>query len=580
MTIALCGRGMYLGRGCNSLTGALHGEALLFDEPQPIVVSGGQEINFNLRIIEDSKQLAQALNISLSGSVSGYGLNASAEVKYLSEQNVSKYCLYALASVTVMNAETTIRNCRLKPEVEERLRERGKDGWNRFKEIYGSEYMSGVITGGSYYGLIQVETQDASERQQLSADLSASLSRFGKRANLDSSAEREIKNALQSKWIRVTILQSGGNGDPLETTLEEMIEQAQNFPQIIRESPIPYQGIFNEYARSIDLPVIKEPSSDDVTHTANVLEELGRQYLKYKDLRADIGFILKNHLSFEKYQSLSPEDWEKARARLRKDFKGVSKQTEDLLTQARKCRNSHLECHFPDSYYELTEELPELEGQNMVVRQMEDQISDLRKQIESLRNTISNNPLKQLVAADNNNIGIGTQTPTAKLHVGDRGKSVDLTIEVDVDNINTAHQPSLTLKQEGGQINGKLGFFSGNDDFQSNHNAGNSITLKKNKEINLSGDKLTISGTSPFVVREFGPFSGQTSHNTGYSTDYWEALVGGFKASGGDIQEDGSGNIIEVSTWKKMGSGIFMLTSALIKITKNGLFGYCSFRKS
>ena len=227
MTIAPIVPGMYLGIGCDSLTGKTNGEALLFDPAQPIEDSGGQDTAFNLQIIEGSSQLAKALNVTASASFSGYGFSASAEAKYLSEQEVSKYNLYALVSVRVTNPDKVIRNRRLKPETFQFLAERG---WDEFENTYGPEYMSGVTTGGSYYGLIQIETEDFSEREQLAVKISAS----GWGGKLDTEVEQELKQLFKNKKISITVLQSGGSGDAIETTLDEMIEQAKNFPQLIK----------------------------------------------------------------------------------------------------------------------------------------------------------------------------------------------------------------------------------------------------------------------------------------------------------------------------------------------------------
>jgi hypothetical protein len=352
-------------------------------------------------------------------------------------------------------------------------------------------------------------------------------------------------------------MQSGGSGDPNEETLDDMIAQALTFPELARVNPVVYRGIFQEYASSIILPLEDPPSEIEKAQKNYVLEELGRKHLDYLDLRADIDFVRKNPYRFDKYQDLSDEDWNEVRRRLDSDFNGVSDQINKLVNLARKCHDSIDQCLIPDEYYQLTEELPEIKGQNMVIRQMESQISELRQQVEGLKQQINHEPLKKVITADDkaNYVGIGTDSPKSQLHISDRGRSVDLTIEADVDNSNKHHQPSLTLKQNGGQIRGQLGFVDGDNDLILRHNTGSSIVLHHgSKRIDLSGDKLTINGTSPFVVRKFGPFAGYANYDTTYSTDFWEALVGGFKALGGDINEDHSGDIIQVYTRKENGT--------------------------
>ena len=547
MTVAPIVPGMYLGVGCDSLTGKVNGEALLFEPAQTIEDAGGQETEFNLRIIEGSSQLAQALNVSASASFSGYGFSASAEAKYLSEQEVSKYSLYALISVRVNNPDRVIRNRRLKPEAYQLLAERG---WDEFENIYGAEYMSGVTTGGSYYGLIQIETEDFSERQELAAKISGS----GWGGKLSTEVEQELKQLFKNKKISITVLQSGGSGDVLETTLEEMIEQAKNFPQLIKDDPVAYRGIFAEYRSSVLLPPDIEPGTFDRQHQLNVLEELGRKYLEYKDLRSDLDFILRNRLNFEEYQDLSDEEWQPIQGKLQQDFAGVSTQINQLVEQARSCRASFKACQLPTQYYQLTTELPTIEGQTMVLKQMEENLRNLQLQVTSLKNTVSNDPLKKVITNSRNNVGIGTTNPQAKLHVSGGTGSVGLILEADTDNVGESHQPSITLKQDGGQVTGQLGYFGGNNNLQlaNRFNKGSSITLLDNNNLDLNGN-VTVKGKKPFQVRRYGPFKGNTSYNTNYSTNDWEAVIGGFRALNGDIQEDDRGNMIQVYTTVKSG---------------------------
>ena len=101
---------------------------------------------------------------------------------------------------------------------------------------------------------------------------------------------------------------------------------------------------------------------------------------------------------------------------------------------------------------------------------------------------------------DGGYVGIGTTTPTSKLHVsGDTG-SVDLLLEADTDNSGEAGQPSITLKQDGGTVVGKLGFF----------NSKNQLTLKNvyNDALNLGTndiDRLTILGNGNVGIGTSAP---------------------------------------------------------------------------
>ncbi|MCF7674054.1 MAG: tail fiber domain-containing protein [Akkermansiaceae bacterium] len=61
-------------------------------------------------------------------------------------------------------------------------------------------------------------------------------------------------------------------------------------------------------------------------------------------------------------------------------------------------------------------------------------------------------------------IGIGTTSPSAALHVASTGP-LNLLLEADTDNVSEADQPTLTFSQDGGQTKTNLGYFNGSDDF-------------------------------------------------------------------------------------------------------------------
>ncbi len=63
------------------------------------------------------------------------------------------------------------------------------------------------------------------------------------------------------------------------------------------------------------------------------------------------------------------------------------------------------------------------------------------------------------------NVAIGTTSSSSKLAVSGGNGSVDLLIEADADNNGEEDQPSLTMSQDGGYVEGQLGFFDGDDEF-------------------------------------------------------------------------------------------------------------------
>ena len=76
--------GLRIGVGCDSTVAKTYGWGIVFEPPQPLESSTGQEAEFNLKLIENSRELAQSLDISASVSVSHLSFGGSAKARYIS----------------------------------------------------------------------------------------------------------------------------------------------------------------------------------------------------------------------------------------------------------------------------------------------------------------------------------------------------------------------------------------------------------------------------------------------------------------------------------------------------------------
>lgn len=81
-------------------------------------------------------------------------------------------------------------------------------------------------------------------------------------------------------------------------------------------------------------------------------------------------------------------------------------------------------------------------------------------------------------------IGIGTTTPSAHLHISGGNQSVELLLSADENNVGEDDQPKLTLSQDGGQVTGEVSYYNSTNDLRVRNNFGGSaIILKGNGDI-------------------------------------------------------------------------------------------------
>lgn len=394
------------GRGYDSTTNTAHARAIDFDEPAVLGGAKGQHINGELTVITSSSQLAKKLNISGSGSYSGL-FSASVEANYLSSLEINKYSTFLLAKVKVTNPSKVIGAPRLRQEANTLLKERG---WETFIKTYGTEYMSALSTGGSYYGVIRIDTISQEEQEKIAIMVSAS----GWGASLKTKLDREIRKVCSNRVSTATVMQhgGGGSGDTIKVTIDEMINQFKSFPELIEKKPINEVATFEKYIETVPLPSVIGEIPEEKLIREQTLNELGQMYLHYKDERANISFVMQHLYDFKQYKELDDSSLQTIKEGLKKDFDNVNQLISDIVKCARACRESATNCQLP-SPQPPTIELPELGAQDMTIKQLEEnvakqliEITTLRQELETLQKSIRDGKL-----------GIGTTKPDATLHI-------------------------------------------------------------------------------------------------------------------------------------------------------------------
>jgi hypothetical protein len=289
---------LYMGRGINGSTGKAFGVAIEFDTPES--ETSGQNTILQLVSISSSRELTETLNISASASFQkGLG-GISAEVNFVQSRQFNNYYTYALVQVFVVNPPLLLRKPRFTQEANDLL---VKEGWDKFAASYGWEYVEGIITGGSYYALIEIQTTNEAEQKDVKGKLSGFYGPFNASVELESTL-KDIKNQTVTN---VFVNQSGGNNDSIEISLEAMLLQAQNFPKIVSENPVPIIAITSDYQSTITLPQVDLPDSLARNNQKNILEDYGREYLKFRDYKANIEFVLEHLIEFDDFRTLDAQ---------------------------------------------------------------------------------------------------------------------------------------------------------------------------------------------------------------------------------------------------------------------------------
>lgn len=289
---------LYEGRGINPDTLRTFSVGINFEPLVSLVIPQGQVSTLTMQTVTNTSELASSLNVSASAALTTIRGGGSAEAKFIQQKQINTYYTYSLVKVYVENPPQLMRNVTLKELAIKRLEE---GGWDEFSQVYGTHYVEGYITGGTYYALIEVQTTNAEEKREISAKLSGKYSGAGFKVDGSGEAQSKMREATENRTTNVYVFQSGGSDDVLEITMEEMIKQALEFPKLVKEAPVPIRAIINNYKSIQNVPSIPLiPSKQRI-----VLEELGSLYMKLRDYKAKLEFVRDNIESFDEYKHLS-----------------------------------------------------------------------------------------------------------------------------------------------------------------------------------------------------------------------------------------------------------------------------------
>jgi microcystin-dependent protein len=374
--------GITLGCGCDTKLGKVNGIALDYESIEPIINSG-QDASIEYKVIKSSNDLSESMDIGVSAAYHDFGFSISASAKYAAQHSVHQYSTYVFVRCNVINQSMNI----IKPVPEPDVNEwRKNHSLAEFEKIYGCEYLSGIITGGELIGIIEIKGTSESEQQNISAKLSGSG--WGFKAS--GSFSKALSEATSNKEVSVSIFRIGGD-DKFDTDIDGLIKQAEEFPKIIENTGVPYMGIYKRYDESIKFENAKEYSEDDSIYeyekNRDNLNILANQYLKLKDLRENVKFVL-DHFNdyqigkgviFEEYKNLELEDRKKILDGLKKDYDGINKSIDEVVECAHKCRENK-KYEMP-GIFEMESQLPRLEGENMELENLIKELDILKTQV-------------------------------------------------------------------------------------------------------------------------------------------------------------------------------------------------------
>lgn len=282
--------GMNLGVGINTASFQIHPSPALdnVNAVREVISAGGQEVLFRVELLTETERLTKSLEVSARASLK-YGAVGSGSVRtsFLNSFSQNSYSVYVMVQVNVTNKQNLLDLSKINFN-NEAANTYTKDK-DEFIKHYGDSFVYGLITGGEFIGVLEIESSSASEFREIKASLSGKAN-YGLFTGSAQVSFREALEMITSSYnMKATVYRQGGDGILHDLTPEQLIKDALEFPQkVAEEKGFPRTALIIPYSH------IPSPQSVslDVSMQQATLEQLGELYQKFIKYQSDLLFVL------------------------------------------------------------------------------------------------------------------------------------------------------------------------------------------------------------------------------------------------------------------------------------------------
>ena len=238
-----------LGRGISLESGA-RGEVDFRDicvelDPKQFVTEDVRTTAYTLDIVKSREELTDRINFSAS-SEGGFGsLNAGAKAGFVKKVDWNKNHLHILVRATRISRRIGLGQAAT--QLTERARAVLRDSRFAFHQACGQAFFSGLELGGEVFGLIEIQTSNSKERQDIEAELRAEgrLGGFGGGAR--SQYARAINHIATNYRSRVEFQHFGGNAIFVPDSFEDLMRVSGKIEASSDAMPVPLNGLTRGY---------------------------------------------------------------------------------------------------------------------------------------------------------------------------------------------------------------------------------------------------------------------------------------------------------------------------------------------
>lgn len=284
--------GIELGRGFNTLTGEVRGQAVNGDIKTS--ENNGQQVVATATIVDSQEKMLETLNVSVEASMH-YGMfSGEASFGYSQQSSVTSHSTYVVAQCRVENAYKSYTDPKLTDDAAKVMTDGGPAAFN---DSYGNSFVRGMRSGGELYVIFQLTSSITEEQEKVAASLQIAVQGFIAGGELDVAVEHVNQSMKTLSSTQITFYQRAGTDESAApvTDVKQILERLRAFPKIANNAPSGY------LAEIVDYQVLALPPFDKLGYQQReeVIVECAKLKLKYQSIRAELELVRTNPQLFE-----------------------------------------------------------------------------------------------------------------------------------------------------------------------------------------------------------------------------------------------------------------------------------------
>ena len=271
-----------IGSGFDSLAIEALGDCVTRTDAQPAAGVVGERQMFLMQQVENYASLSQTLALSASASLKAEVFSVDGRAGFFQSLNMNDYSLWLVVTVLVQQPSRVMRDVELTKDASDLYSSHGPAA---FRERCGDEYVSGLITGGEFRSVIEIDTHSQEEKDALSAAIGGSYKIFSGSAELEST----LTKILSTNKTQVYAYVSGGTGQVIQIDPKDMLYQATHFAATIQgEQAAPVNALTAPY-RTLKLP--DGPAPLDISNQMAFMQSASKSIADIRQAINNIDYI-------------------------------------------------------------------------------------------------------------------------------------------------------------------------------------------------------------------------------------------------------------------------------------------------